>query len=195
LAKKNPKSSAATFVIRNKIISNNFKFTSTNHKIRLKKYFFIPGNINNKKDLLKLVLFCKVRKIKIITTHLSSKSNLFNKNKDIFILKGYLNTKDIFNYTKFSLANVCLYDNSKINQKLAASMKLYESMTMSKNLIISNNPGLIDTLTEEKYKKFIFVDKLSTKHNFVQKKTKIIKNLFFEREIFLFFKKNYKKFI
>ena len=185
--KKYKKYKNNTYVLSNKILSKFFSY-QLNKKI-VSNFLFIAGNIGSESDLKKIIYFCKKNNYKIICTNLTKNTALYTQNKNIIILKKKMNAKEIFLYSKKSSANICLYNSNTPNQKYAASMKLYESMTMNKLIIISNNLSLKRTLKEENYKKYYFVSQLDSIVKLHRTKFEINKKLFLEEEVGIFLKK------
>jgi len=144
--------------INNRVYKNdNFSL----EEIKEKNFFFIAGSINNEIDFEKLCLFCKKENYKLVIAAKINNKKIIYKYSDIIISKENINKDKVFSYINKASACACFYNNDTINQKYAASIKLYEYMLYNKKIIVSNNDGSLSALKNNNYKKYIEVNKLN----------------------------------
>jgi hypothetical protein len=136
------------FVLQNKMIySDLIKTKSFLDIFNSKNYLVLSGRVNDLETIhnLSIKLNCTDIKILIAGAQDLSKDFNFTLYKNIEFL-GVLNHLDMMRINFNSLAGLVIYSNSTINQRLSASSKLYEYISLGIPLIISNNLGAITEL-------------------------------------------------
>jgi hypothetical protein len=182
------------FVIRNK---PTFALPDTGQKISMndltpeikklitsKKFLFSPGSINNFEDFKKVCQFAYVRNLKIIVATKEDKqlTDIHTQFPQLIYNLGNVSNGVVQSLVKICTAGVCLYRNNSENQKLSASSKLFEFLLFNKSVIVSNNDGVIDELSEYPDNLAIFVDRLECT-SIPETKLNINKEYLFQNEL------------
>lgn len=135
-------------VLQNKmLLSDLIKSKSFKDNTNSKSYLILSGRVNDIETLHKLSNKLDSINIKILIAGAQDLSIDFNFKvyKNIEFL-GVLDHLDMMNINLKSLAGLVFYSNSTINQRLSASSKLYEYISLGIPVIISNNLGAINEL-------------------------------------------------
>ena len=130
-------------IILNQI--NEFKL-----KTNQKPFIFLAGNVNNYKDFELVASQAYKENIKVLVagpSHISKYLKQINEvNKGNVEYLGYLQNKDVFNIYQKSMGGLVLYNNSSLNQRMSASCKLFDLMSIYCPVIVSDNLGVIEEL-------------------------------------------------
>jgi hypothetical protein len=148
--------------VRNLLFDNSNKCTGINLNITCNPYLFIAGNIYYLNDFSKVCEFALRSNLKIVVTSKRTLPIEFcSKFPDTIIQTGPLEHNHIISLTKKCLAGIAVFSIKNINQKLAASSKLYEYAAYGKSIIVSRVPGVELEVEEFSIKNVFYIDQLN----------------------------------
>jgi uncharacterized protein (UPF0248 family) len=125
------------------------------------EYLYLPGRINNQKELIEILEFAYNNQIKVVVSSNEKVSLLDNvKYSETLIETGPIPHYKVLVFMKNCLAGIILYNSKSINQKFAASSKLFEFLYFNKFVIISQNFGVMKEIEKYSIKKFKVINGL-----------------------------------
>jgi hypothetical protein len=122
----------------------NDKFSGFHNTLSQKKYLFLPGNVNNIKDFVKVCKFAELNNLDVVvSSHLKLPTQIVMKFGSSIIETGPLTHEYIVSLSYDCFAGVVLYKNNTVNQKISASSKFLEFIYINKPVIVSRNKGVL----------------------------------------------------
>jgi hypothetical protein len=147
--------------LRNLLFNNS----QSNSRLNFKPYtyLFIAGNIYYLNDFQKVCEFAAKENVKLIITSKKMLSQKLCTNyKSTIIQTGELSHNEILELTKNCIAGIAVFSKSNLNQKMAASSKIYEYAAFGKPIIVSRVPGVEIEVKEFSIKNVFYIDQLNT---------------------------------
>jgi hypothetical protein len=148
--------------VRNLLFDNSEPKIDVNLNFKPYTYLFIAGNIYYLNDFQKVCDFAFSHNLKIVVTSKKKLPDEFYSNfHDTIIQTGPLQHHQILSLTKNCLAGVAVFSKNNINQKMAASSKIYEYAAYGKPIIVSRVPGIVSEVNEFSLKNIFYIDQLN----------------------------------
>lgn len=155
---------ARTIVLRNssclptESLTTKFKIPVELHD----RYLFLGGAVNSCADLLLVLEFCREMDLQFVIAgernpHLEE---LQIRYTDTLVLVGFLDHPAVLRVLSQALAAVVIYDDLSINQRLSASSKITEAMSLGKWIVGTANQGILEIVEEFGYTKFMLISDL-----------------------------------
>jgi len=122
------------------------------------KFIYLPGRINNLNDLNIVLDYAYSNNLKLVV---SSSEKVFISSNDIrrnaLIETGPIPHDRVLNFMRNCISGLILYDSKSLNQKFAASSKLFEFLYLGKMIIISDNYGVLQEIKKYSVENFMIV--------------------------------------